>query len=107
VVWAALIIGLCSGVVFIGSGLSWRLGRSVERFRRLRPSLPDEERPSLARSRELSERLGTFSDLRDELLQRARRAKASNDLDAELDAFREASDQFLQLAGHDVGDEKP
>jgi hypothetical protein len=106
VVWAALIIGLCSGVVFIGSGLWWRLGRSVERLRQLRPSPPDDEPMSLA-SRALAERLGMFNDLRDELLQQARRAKASNDLDAELEAFRRASDKFLRLAAHEAENRPP
>jgi hypothetical protein len=100
VVWAALIIGLCCGVVFLGSGFAVRWGRVRERLVELWSS-PREERPDPGEARALAEGLGMFDSLREELLLRARRAKLEHDLDVELDAFRTASDRFLHLAGHE------
>ena len=103
-VWAALIIGLGCGVLFLGSGLVVRFGEIWERLRRLGGS---PRRPDPAEARALAERLGAFDALREELLLRAMRAKADTDLGAELDAFREASDRFLQLVGHELREVEP
>lgn len=99
-VWAALIIGVCSCVVFLVSGFVVRWGRVRERLVELWSS-PREERLDRREARALAEGLGVFDSLREELLLRARRAKLEHDLDVELDAFRTASERFLQLAGHD------
>jgi hypothetical protein len=103
VVWAALIIGVCGGVAFLGPALFWRSGQVADRLPRLRRA-PREEGTGTdpAETRALVEGLGTFHDLREELLLRAMQVKAGNGLDVEVDAFRRASDRFLELAGRDL-----
>ena len=99
-VWAALIIGLCSGVVFLGSGFVVRWGRVRDRLVELWNS-PREEPLEPSEAEALAEGLGTFDSLREELLLRARLVKLDRALEVELDAFRTASDRFLHLAGRD------
>ena len=105
-VWAALIIGVCSGVLFLGSTLVWRPRRLTERLVGFWRS-PRDEQIDPAEERALAERLDAFDALREELLLRAIRAKAESDVDTELDAFRRASERFLQLAAREIRGGEP
>ncbi len=105
-VWAALIIGVCSGVLFLGSALVWRPRRLSERLLALWGARHDDEIDP-AEERALAERLDAFDALREELLLRAIRAKAESDVDTELDAFRRASERFLQLAAREIRGGEP
>jgi hypothetical protein len=112
VVWAALIVGLGSGVIFLGSGLVWRLGGVRERLLHFSRKPRRDALADRAEARILGERLATFDALREELLLRALRAKlgredpaaTESDLAASLEAFRKASGRFLELAEREIRD---